>query len=143
MSSEDKAKYDASRKVFLDCAICKDYYVLTLTKARDSSPGAVDEGVFQGLTLADLKGNVKLVNDRGEERELVQFTAPKNSGDSALFFFKRTDEAGKHLITPDSKELRFVFANDFLAPRNRYAYLLPRSFDFKVSKMMVGNKLMF
>lgn len=143
MSGEDKAKYDASRKMFLDCAICKDYYVVTLTKAPYSSSQSVDEGVFQGMTLADLKGNVRLVNDRGEVRELIQFTPPKNSGDSALFFFKRTDEAGKHLITPESKELRFVFTNDFLEPKNRYAYLLPRSFDFKVSKMMVGDKLMF
>jgi len=143
MSEEDQAKFDAGRKVFLDCAICKDYYVITLTKAAFTKGGSVDEGVFQSMTLADLKGNVHLENDSGETRELVQFTAPKSAGDSAVFFFKRTDESGKHLVTPETKEIKFVFENTFLDSRNRFAILLPRFFDFKVSKMMVGDKLMF
>lgn len=143
MTEEDRAKFDANRAVFLECKICKDYYVLTLTKAAFSKGGAVEEGVFQSMTLADLKGNVKLVNDAGEERELVQFTPPKSGGDSAIFFFKRTDANGKALITPETKELKFVFENTFLDSRNRFAYLLPRFFDFKVSRMMVGETLMF
>lgn len=143
MSEEDRLKFDASRKTFLDCAICKDYYVVTLTKATFSKDGSVDEGVFQGMTLAELKGNVKLMNDAGEVRELIQFTPPKTAGDSAVFFFKRADDAGKHLVTKDSKEVRFVFENDFLGPKNRYASLLPRFFDFKVSKLVVGDKLLF
>ena len=143
MSDEDKAKFDASRKNFLDCAICKDYYVVTLTKAAFTKGGSVDEGIFQGMTLTDLKGNVRLVNEAGEIRELVQFTPPKAAGDSALFFFKRVDDAGKHLVTKDTKEIRFVFENEFLGPKNRFASFLPRFFDFKVSKMVVGDRVLF
>lgn len=143
MSADDQAKFDAGRKTFLDCAICKDYYVVTLSKFAEKNSTTVDEGIFQGMTLEHLKGNVKLVNDKGEVREIIQFIPPKASADSALFFFKRTNDKGEHLITPDSKELRLVFTNTFLDSNNRYAYLLPRSFDFKVSKMMVGEKLMF
>jgi hypothetical protein len=143
MSEEDQAKFDASRKGFLECAICKDYYVITLTKAAFTKGGSVDEGVFQGMSLADLKGNVKLVNDKGEVRELVQFNAPKAAGDSAVFFFKRTDEAGNHLVTPETKEIKFVFENDFLGPKNRFASMLPRFFDFRVSRMIVGDKVLF
>lgn len=143
MGEDDRAKFDASRRTFLDCAICKDYYVVTLTKAAFTKGGSVDEGVFQGMTLADMKGNVKLINDSGEVRELVQFTPPKAAGDSAIFFFKRADDAGQHLVTMRTKEIRFVFENDFLGPKNRFASLLPRFFDFRVSKMIVGEKLLF
>jgi hypothetical protein len=73
----------------------------------------------------------------------VQFTPPKAAGDSALFFFKRVDDAGKHLVTKDTKEIRFVFENEFLGPKNRFASFLPRFFDFKVSKMVVGDRVLF
>lgn len=143
MSPEDQAKYDASRKVFLDCAICKDYYVITITKAPFTKGSGVDEGIFQGMTLEEMKGNIKLVNDAGEERELTQFNPPKAAGDSAVFFFKRADANGKLLITPTTKDFRFVFSNEFLDVRNRFAYLIPRSFEFKVSKLIIGDKLYF
>jgi len=143
MSPEDVAKFDESQKIFMDCAICKDYYVITLTKAPFSKGGGVDEGIFQGMTLADIKPFVKLVNDAGEERELTQFNAPKNAGGYATFYFKRTDANGKLLIEPTTKDFKFVFANEFLDVRNRFAYLLPRNFEFKVSKLMVGDKLYF
>lgn len=143
MSEGDRVKFDAGRKVFLECAICKDYYVVTLTKFREVNSQTVDEGIFQSMAFADLKGKVWLANDRGERRELVQFTAPNGSGDSTIFFFKRTNEKGESLITSESKELRFVFDNTFLDARNRFAYLLPRSFDFRASKLIVGEKVMF
>ncbi len=142
MSSDEKAKFDAGRKGFLECAICNDYYVVTITKWGDATKSTVDEGVFQGTTLEELKGNVSLANDAGEVRELFQFNAPKNGSDSAVLYFKRVDDSGKHLITKESKEVRLVFKNEFLSGPNRYVNLLPRSFDFKVSKMIVGDKLM-
>jgi hypothetical protein len=143
LNAADKASFDANRKKFLDCAICKEYYVVTLIKFTDSSGQFIEEGVFQSMTFEDLKGNVKLVNDKGEERELVQFNAPQNSRDQAVFYFKRANAAGESLLTTESKELKFVFYPSFLDSRNRFAYLIPRTFDFKVSKMMVGNSLLF
>lgn len=143
MSDADKTAFDNSKKGLLDCAICKDYYVITITKATDASRSAVEEGVFQGMTFEDLKGNVKLVNDLGEERPLIQFNAPKGPNDMTVFYFKRTDDAGKPFLTTQSKDFRFVFDNAFLDSKNRFAYLLPRSLEFKVSKLVVGDALMF
>lgn len=143
LSAADKASFDANRKKFLDCAICVEHYVVTLIKFTDSSGQFIEEGVFQSMTFEDLKGNVKLVNDKGEERELVQFNAPQNFRDQAVFYFKRTNAAGAPLLTADSKELKFVFYPGFLDSKNRFAYLVPRTFEFKVSKMMVGDRLMF
>lgn len=143
LSDADKAAFDADRKKFFDYAICKEYYVVTLIKFTDSSGQFIEEGVFQGMTFADLKGNVKLVNEKGEERELVQFNAPQNFRDQAVFYFKRTNDAGMPLLTTDSKEMKFLFVPTFLDSRNRFAYLVPRMFEFKVSKMTVGDALMF
>lgn len=69
MKEVEKTSFDAGRAKFLECNICKDYYVVTLVKFPDSSGQSVEEGLFQGMTLDELKGNVKLVNDPGDERE--------------------------------------------------------------------------
>lgn len=143
MSDADKAKFNDGRKNFMACNICKDYYVVSLTKFREVNATTVEEGIFQGMTLDQLKGNIALVNDKGERRELVQFNPPSGPADSTIFYFKRNDAAGNPLITPETKELSFVFTNTFLDSKNRFAYLLPRSFDFRVSKMMVGDKVAF
>ncbi|MDM7923301.1 MAG: hypothetical protein QUS14_13465 [Pyrinomonadaceae bacterium] len=142
-SDEKKAEFDASRKIFLECKICTEHYVVTLTKVNYTKDGLVDEGIFQSMTLEDLKGNVTLTNDAGEERELIHFTPPKNAGDSAILYFKRADASGKHLVTPETKEFRLVFKPTFLDGKNRYAQLLPQFYDFRVSKLVIGGKLMF
>lgn len=144
MDAAGKAAFDADRKKYLDCAICKDYYVITLTKSVDSTAMSTEEAVFQGMTFDQLKGHIKIVNDKGEEREIVQFNSPKNYADKAVFYFKRLDTAGNPLLTTDSKTLKFVFDSEILEPvRNRFAYLLPRTLEFKVSKIVVGGKVDF
>lgn len=143
LSDADKAAFDKSRKGYLDCAICNEYYVVTLVRAPDASKTVVEEGVFQGFTMAELKGNIRLVNDKGEERELVEFNAPKNVRDAAVFYFKRTDADGKLLITRESKELKLIFGAEILSQKNRFAFLLPRTFEFKVSKLIHGDAVLF
>jgi hypothetical protein len=143
MSGDKKAEFDASTKGFLECAICKNYYVVTLTQFTDASNQRVEEAIFQRFTLNDVKDNVYLINDKGEKRELVQFTPPKGAGDSAIFFFARKDAQGNQFLTPDNKEFKFVFKDDFLTSRNPYAGLIPRNFEFKVSKITVSENLEF
>lgn len=143
MSDADKAAFDASKKGFLDCTICKNYYVMTITKDRDASRSTVEEGVFQGMTFEELKGQIKLVNDKGEEREIAQFNAPKGPNDMTVMYFKRTDAAGNPFLTPESKDFKIVFSADFLSTKNRFAYLIPRTMEFKVSKIVVGDAVMF
>ena len=143
LSAEDKAKFDASRKGYLECAICKDYYVVTITKYTDASGETVNEGFFQSMTLEDVRGHITLANDAGEVRELIQFTPPKGGGEAAIFFFKRIDDAGKALVTPETKELRFVFSNEFVQKDKRYSALYPRRFEFPVSKIIVSEAVSF
>ena len=143
MSPEEKAKFDASTANLLACPLCNDHYIVTLTKMKDSS-GRVDDGMFQTMTLEDLKGKVWLVNDKDEKLELFQFTPPKGAGESAVFFFKRVREEGNPFFATTDKEIKMMFANELRAPNsNAYAALIPRSFDFKVSKLVVDGKIAF
>lgn len=143
MSEADRAKFDESAKGFLNCAICQSYYVVTMVKAKNASGQSVEEGIFQSMILENMKGKVWLTNDKGEKRELVQFTPPKSESDAAVFFFKRTDDNGAALLSPETKTLKFVFANEFLDSRNPYSSLVPRNFEFNVSKMVMENKVEF
>ncbi len=143
MNAEDKAKFDASTKGFLDCDICNDYYVVTFTKYTDASGESVNEGIFESLKLDDLKGNVYLVNDKDEKREIYQFTPAKGGGDSSIFFFKRLDDQGKPLLTPDTKNFELRFSGEFMDWDKRYKGLYPKKFEFSVSKMIVDGKVMF
>ena len=143
MNEKQRAEFDKTTEGFLSCPICKDYYVLTLTKFVDTTAQYVDEGVFQKMGLEQLKGNVWLVNEKGERRELVQFNPPKNPADAAVFYFARTDDKGVPFLTPESKSFELQFNNAFMNSRNPYAALLPLSFDFSVSKLIVDGNLLF
>ncbi len=143
MDEKQKADFDAGAKGFLTCSICQSHYVVTITQFPDSSGQSVEEGIFQRMTLKDLKGNISLVNEKGEQRQLIQFTPPKGRGDSATFFFSKKDDKGNFFLTSESKEFKLVFKNEFLSINNPYAYLVPRSFEFKVSKMMMADNVEF
>ena len=88
-------------------------------------------------TLSTLK------NEKGDTRDLVQFIPPQKRGDSAVFFFARKNDKGDFLLTKENTDMNFVFNANFLTTSNRFAYLLPRQFDFKVSKITVGDKVVF
>lgn len=143
MDEKQRADFDKATQGLLDCVICKKFYVVTLTKFIDTSGQYVDEGVFQRMELEQLKNNIWLVNEKGERRDLVQFNAPKKAADMAVFYFAREDDKGVPFLTPESKKLEFVFNNDFLDSRNPYTPLLPRRFEFNVSKLIVGGNLVF
>jgi hypothetical protein len=142
MSSDDQKKFDAGQTTLLDCAICKDYYVITMVKFKDSSPGAVNLGLFQNMKLEDFKGKIWLQNDQGERREVEQFTAAKAGGDMSIFFFKRLDDKGSPLFTPESKTIKVIFDN-YLREQAADGYLLPPNFEFQVSKIIVNGKVEF
>ncbi|HSI87698.1 MAG TPA: hypothetical protein VK918_01500, partial [Pyrinomonadaceae bacterium] len=130
-------------KGLLDCVPCQSYYVVTATQFPYSSGESVEEGIFQAMTLEQMKGNVTLRNEKGVERELAHFIAPVKGGDSAVFFFARNDDKGSPLLTKDNSEVSLVFNSAFLTPSNRFAYLLPRRMDFKLSKVKVGDNVVF
>jgi hypothetical protein len=95
------------------------------------------------MQLEQLKGNMWLVNDKGERRELVQFNPPKNVSDMAVLYFARLDDKGNPFLTPGSKKFDFVFDGTFLSSGNPYAPWLPRHFEFDVSKFTQDDKVIF
>jgi hypothetical protein len=141
---EKRSKFDASAKDFLACNVCQNYYVITITKFLKASGQGVDDGMFQTLKVEDVKGKVKLINDKGVERELAQFVPARKAGESAVLFFKRMDDNGVPFLSPENKDFALVFTTDFLNPNtNPYGGLLPRRMEFKVSKLMVGEQIAF
>lgn len=115
-----------------------------MTKFLNSADNGVQEGLFQTMNAEDLKGNVWLENENGEKRELKEFTPPKGARDFAVFFFPRRDANNKDLLTPQSKDLKFVFDGGFLSgSKNAYASMLPKNFDFKVARLTMGDKIEF
>lgn len=142
MNEDDKKKFDESQKILLTCPICESYYVVTLTKGISKSESVVD-GLFQTMKFEDFKGKVWLVNDKGERREVAQFTPPKTYSDPAVFYFKRTDEKGNLLLTTENKEFKFLFDSSLLEGSNPYGSLIPRSFEFSLSKLIFNNKIEF
>jgi hypothetical protein len=142
MSNDDKAKFDASKASFLECKICKDYYVVTLTKFKDTGT-SVNNGIFQTLKLADVKGKIWLENDKRERPRVNGIHTSQKRDRQGTFFFKRTDEAGKPLFTASDKLVKLMFSNDLRDDTSEYSLLIPRLFEFKVAKMESTDSLYF
>ncbi|HEX3102063.1 MAG TPA: hypothetical protein VHQ01_09740, partial [Pyrinomonadaceae bacterium] len=121
MDDAKRAAFDNSVKDLLACPLCQNYYIVTMTKSVNSSGASVDEGLFQTMTLQQMKGNVWIVNEKGIKSELAQFIAPKGGKDMAVFFFPRRDPQGNDYISPESKNFRVTFSGEFLTPSNPYA----------------------
>lgn len=143
MDDAKKADFDAKNKDLIDCPFCKNYYIVTMNKAIDSSHQSVEEGLFQTMSAAQMKGNIWLVNENGVKAELAQFLPPKGGADMAVFFFPRRDKEGKELISPDSKKFSVVFNGEFFVTSNQYAKMIPRTFEFDVDKLLMGHDLLF
>lgn len=143
LSGAEKKAFDDQQTAYIEKEIYQSFYVVSFTKAPDSTLGQVDEGIFQRTTLAEVKGNVWLQTDSGEKLELFQFTAPKGAGGYAYFFFKRLNDAGEPFIKPRTKSFKLVFSNDFLTAKNPYTPYIPRNFEFSVGKLMIGDKIDF
>lgn len=139
MTADDKAKFDESTAKFLSCAICRDFYVVTLTKWRDTSTVGISDGMFHSFSLDDLKGKVWLSNDKEERLELTEFTPPKNATDSAVLFFKRTDEKGVPFFSASDKEVRLMFGNELRDNTSAYSKLIPKVLEFKIGKMLTPD----
>ena len=132
MSEGKRAEFDEKNKTLVECPPCADNYVVAMLPSGDNDK--LPEQLYKS-TLERIKGYVRLVNDRGQQRELVHFT-PSKSGSEVTFFFPKTDDAGAPLVTPETKRLVLIVEPGALggdATINR--------FEFDVSKMIVDGKL--
>lgn len=128
-----KASIDEKTKVLLDCPACDDNYVVTLSPAPGRNKGV--PSILRQMSLADLKLNVTLSDERGAKRELVHFVPQKSQGDEATFFF-----AGVPLFTPASKKVIIQFDPKIFGTRGTTTIT---KFEFDVAKMLVGGQVAF
>lgn len=132
MNDKKKAEFDEKNKALIECPPCEENYVVAMLPAADSDK--LPEQLYQA-SLERVKPYVRLVNDRGQQRELVHF-APSKSGSEVTFFFPKFDDKGAPLVTPETKRLVLIVEPGALggdATINR--------FEFDVSKMLVDGKL--
>jgi hypothetical protein len=139
-AQDDKGKsaIDEKTKVLLECPACADNYVVTLSPAPGRNKGV--PSVLRQMSLADLKLNVFLMDERGAKRDLVHFVPQKSQGDEATFFFERYDEKGAPLFTPASKKVVVQFDPKIFGTRGTTTIT---KFEFDVAKMLVGGQVAF
>lgn len=136
LSKKELAAFDAQVKGLLECPACDDNYVVTLSSKSSNSPGAdAAYATFKGGQLADLQRFIYIANERGEQRRLVHFVAPRAPGEEAIFFFPRLDEKGVPLLTPESRDLLINLSDKQV---NSVA-----NFKIDVSKLMMNGKIEF
>lgn len=136
LNQKDLAAFDAQIKGLLECPACVGNYVVTLSSKSSNSPGAdAVYTTFKGGRLADLQRFIYIANERGEQRALVHFVAPKAPGDEAIFFFPRLDDKGAPLLTPENKDLLINLTDKQV---NSVA-----NFKIDVAKLVMNGKVEF
>jgi len=136
LSKEERAALDSKLKGIYACPACANNYVLTLTSHSKNFPGA--DAVFsalKGAKLEDLRRYVYLLSSRGEKRDLVHFVAPKAPGEEAISFFKRFDDQGKPLVTPEVKQVIFRLSDKDNSVTTNFA--------IDISKIVVSGQVIF
>lgn len=142
MNDLQRLDYANSIREMLNCSACADKYIITLSPPQFSR--SVNSAIRSlcGLTLDLIKTRVYIANEKGERRELISFSAPYDGTDEAFFFFRRFDESGHPLLTPENKKLIFVFeSKDLTTPSGRI--LVPERFEFDVSQLILAGKVEF
>jgi hypothetical protein len=138
MSDKKKAEFDEKNKALIDCPPCEDNYVLALVPPSASEGRMSLPASLKSATVESLKLYVQLSDDRGQRRELVHYVPPKAVGQEVVFFFPKFNEKGEPLITPSSKRVSFN-----IDPAAMGGDATITHFDFDVSKMIVGGKVVF
>jgi hypothetical protein len=136
MNATDRAAFDAKTKGLLECPACAQNYVVTISCKSTNYPGA--DALYDGLkgaTLPAVKPYVHLLNDRGEQRELIHLIPPKSPGEETVFYFPRLGDEDKPLITARDKKLYFR-----LSDNNSKAIT---NFEIDVSKLIVNGEIVF
>ena len=136
-SAAERKAFDAQAKqLLLDCAICADYYVVSVGFSSDNSSGT--DMIYQwfgAATLPSIKGYIYIANERGERRDLVDLILPKVAGDDVFFIFPRRDEKGQPLLTEADKKLVFKMSD---VDANSIT-----NFTLDVRRMIVGGRVEF
>jgi hypothetical protein len=136
-SAAERKAFDAQAKqLLLECAVCADYYVVSVGFSSDNSSGT--DMIYQwfgAATVPSIKGYIYIANERGERRDLVDVIPPKVAGDDVFFIFPRRDEKGQVLLTEADKKLVFKMSD---VDANSIT-----NFTLELRRMIVGGKVEF
>ncbi len=127
MSDRDRAAFDEKNKPLLECPACSDYYVITVDFPA----------ILKAMTLPEAKLNVQIFDQAGQTRELVHFTQANATGEGIAFFFRRLNEKGEPLLTPQSKKLIVLLGPKFLNTTTS------KTVTFDVSRMILNGNVAF
>ena len=139
-SDSERAAIDARNKELLECAECADYYVVALSPG----PGSVNDLSTSILplnttSLAWLRLNVEIKNEKGETRELMKFVSPQLGGGEAVFYFSRFSSKREPLISPANRTLTISLDPHVFGWKTWTA----TKFEFDVAKMIVNGEVVF
>jgi hypothetical protein len=138
-SDSDKAAIDGKNRPLLECPECADYYMVTVSPGPGSSNALSTNLPLNTVSLAWLKLNVEIKNEKGETRELVKFIKEKFFGDEAVFFFSRFNSKGEPLISPANRTFTISFDPHVFGWKT---WTVTR-FEFDVAKMISNGKVVF
>lgn len=136
-SDSDKAAIDAGNKTLLECPECANYYIVTMSPGPGSETGLPIS--MQKTSLARVKLDVQIENEKGETRELVKFVQPKFNLDNAVFFFSRFNSKGEPLIGSQNHTLTISFHPGLFV----FKPAILSKFKFDVAKMIVNGQVVF
>jgi hypothetical protein len=131
-----RSAIDAKNKPLLECSDCADYYVVAMTPG----PGSRNTLPLEAkMSLALMKLNVQLKNEKGESREMVKFVNPRFNDELALFYFSRLNSKGEPLIGPGNRKLIVTFDSRLFGG----APTALTKFEFDVAKIIVDGQVIF
>ena len=136
-SDSNKAAIDVENKPLLECPECANYYIVTMSPGPGSETGLPFS--LLGNSLAQIKRDVQIKNEKGETRELVKFVQPKFTLDNAVFFFSRFNSKGEPLIGSQNHTLIISFYPGLF----RFKPAMLTKFEFDVAKMIVNGQIAF
>jgi len=137
MDASQKEEFDQKNAGALICGNCNEYYVFILLQPTSETNKSIVADDFKNETFETLKGNVSLIADNGEERELAHFIAPADERGAAIFYFPIMNDKNQPLIDPKiTKKITWKMKTGFY--RNMYWVESP---DFKISDMLIDGSL--
>ena len=132
MDAKAKAELGSRLKSILECKLCEKFYIIGV---RGDS-----ELLRQAGKVKHRAPNIFLSNEKGEKRELVNYSPQTTPDSEALFFFNRYNASGKPLITTENEVLTFNFR---LEPGDDPRITLLERVNIKVSDLVRENQVIF
>ncbi len=132
MSEDDKKKFDTKNAALLNCPACKDYYVVSVFYRYL----AMDNKNY----VMDKKKYVYLSNDKGDKRELVEFSILSDRDSEVVFYFPRRNENGEDLLNVNSQKLIFNFELKGLDGKSSFPF---SKTIFDVTKFIKDDQVIF